>query len=137
MNEVTGCAIVPPCLTCDGHASLANLLPREFWDRLRREAYRRAGYCCRICNRRARLHCHEIWCFNDRTECQTLLGFEALCEDCHHVKHIFPIRSREEYIRSLRHLVEVNGFTDPLRRDLLSGNPPSLTQQVTRHTMQG
>jgi len=102
---------VEPVPPTSAYASLANLLPRELWDRLRREAYRRAGYCCQICRKRARLHCHEVWCFNDRAECQTLLGFEALCEDCHRVKHIFPIRNREEYIRSLRHLVEVNGFS--------------------------
>jgi transposase-like protein len=108
---------VEPVPPSSAYASLANLLPRELWDRLRREAYRRAGYRCQACKRSTRLHCHEVWSFNDRTECQTLLGFEALCEDCHRVKHIFPIRKRAEYIRSLRHLVAVNGFSaDELTR---------------------
>jgi len=87
------------------------------WDRLRHDAYRRADYRCQICRKRGRLHCHEVWAFNDRTECQTLLGFEALCEDCHRVKHIFPVRNREDYAKSLRHLAEVNGFSpDELTR---------------------
>jgi hypothetical protein len=48
-------------------ASLANLLPAEHWDRLRRATYRQAGYRRRACGREARLHCHEVWTFNLRT----------------------------------------------------------------------
>jgi len=89
-------------------ASLANLLPGPQWDRIRRRVYKRAGYRCQICGRDARLHCHEVWHYNVRTGWQWLMGFRALCEDCHGVKHLLSVVNREAFLRLARHFMTVN-----------------------------
>ncbi len=90
-------------------ASLANLLPKPQWDRLRRAVYRRAGHRCRACGRRTVLHCHEVWRFNPRTRYQHLGGFRGLCPTCHAATHITQTRGRRQQAL-LRHYVATNGL---------------------------
>ena len=92
-------------------ASLAKLLPRARWNRIRRGVYRRAGYRCRICGRQKRLHCHEVWQYNPQTGYQWLRGFQALCGDCHNVKHILFARDHRKQAKLLRHFATVNRLT--------------------------
>jgi hypothetical protein len=94
-------------------ATLARLLPPQQWDRLRRRIYRKAGYRCRVCGRRGRLHCHELWQYNQQTSYQWLRGFQALCEDCHNVKHILFVRDDQERARLLEHFMAVNRLSRP------------------------
>ena len=89
-------------------ASLANLLPRDQWDRLRRNVYRRAGYRCQACGREGRLHCHEIWRYNEDTHTQWLAGLLALCPDCHDAKHLMFARNPDDRARLVRHFTTVN-----------------------------
>jgi len=89
-------------------ASLAKLLPRRQWDRLRRAAYRHAGYRCQACGGPGRLHCHEVWQYNDRTGYQWLRGFQALCARCHAVKHLAFIRDPLPRRKLLQHFMAVN-----------------------------
>lgn len=68
--------------------SLAQLLPREVWDDLRREVYDAFNHTCAVCGTTDKqLHCHEIWKFDDKKHIQYLVGFKCLCVDCHDVKH--------------------------------------------------
>ena len=92
-------------------ASLANLLPGQQWDRIRRSVYQRAGYRCQICGREGILHCHEVWQYNEETRCQWLAGFQALCQDCHDVKHILFNRKDARPAELLRHFITVNRLT--------------------------
>ena len=92
-------------------ATLAKLLPRSRWDRLRRRVYRNAGFRCRICGREGQLHCHEVWQYNERTGYQWLRGFEALCRDCHGVKHLTFTRDDRIRERLLKHFCAVNRVT--------------------------
>jgi 5-methylcytosine-specific restriction endonuclease McrA len=69
-------------------ANARDLLPRASWDRLRREVYAASNYQCAICGAAGRLHCHEVWRYDDASHIQHLDGFVALCAWCHHVKHI-------------------------------------------------
>jgi len=92
-------------------ASLAKLMPRDHWDRLRRAVYRRAGYRCEVCGRPGRMYCHEVWQFNERTGCQWLRGFQALCCDCHDVKHVLFVRDDRNQARLLQHFVTINRLT--------------------------
>ena len=55
---------------------------------LRRQIYAQYHSCCGICQARGRLSCHEIWHYDDDQHVQTLQGFIALCEWCHHMKHL-------------------------------------------------
>jgi hypothetical protein len=70
------------------YSNLRQVLPREAWDRIRRQVYAACGYRCAICGARGKLHCHEVWSYDDAQRIQRLEGFQALCENCHHIKHI-------------------------------------------------
>jgi hypothetical protein len=51
--------------------------------------YHRYHHSCGICgSQNSQLSCHEIWAYDDVQHLQKLTGFIALCELCHHVKHI-------------------------------------------------
>lgn len=61
---------------------------KEQWDELRKQVYKQYNYRCGICGVKAKLNCHEIWEYDDDNCIQRLKGFIALCDMCHHVKHI-------------------------------------------------
>jgi hypothetical protein len=72
-------------------ANLRSALPQADWDRLRKRAYRAAGYRCEICRERGPAHpveCHELWEYDDSKGIQLLVGLIALCPGCHAVKHL-------------------------------------------------
>jgi hypothetical protein len=92
-------------------ASLANLLPRDQWNPLRRSIYRQARYRCQACGREGRLHCHEMWGYNDQTSVQWLRGFAALCDDCHAAKHLLFVHDAALRDRLLGHLTSLNQMT--------------------------
>ena len=68
--------------------SLAQRLPRELWDKIRKDAYARAGYKCSICGAKGRLEAHEKWSYDEQNAVQKLETVIALCNACHSVKHI-------------------------------------------------
>lgn len=70
------------------YSNLRNKVGVLAWDVLRKQAYKDAGYRCAVCGAIGRLFCHEIWSYDDERHIQKLLGFEALCESCHNVRHI-------------------------------------------------
>jgi hypothetical protein len=98
------------------YSNLRDVLPRDVWDRLRREVYRSSGYRCGICGARGQLHCHEVWRYDDAAHIQHLEGFRALCPRCHHVKHIglaakLASEGRLDYEAVVAHFMRVNGCT--------------------------
>lgn len=106
--------IVPS--TC-WHSNMRKVLTREQWDTVRRAAYREYKYHCGICGiSNVKLHCHEIWEYDDKHHVQTLKGFIALCEMCHHVKHFgfAQILAREGTLDIgdvIRHFCTINSCT--------------------------
>ena len=102
---------IEPIPYCSRRASLANLLPRSQWDRIRRYVYRKAGHRCKICGREGRMYCHEIWQFNEHTGYQYLMGFECLCKDCHKTKHYFFTRALQQQAMLFKHFLTVNRVT--------------------------
>ncbi len=100
-------------------ASLAKLLPRSRWNRIRRAAYYRAGYRCQVCSKEGRLHCHEVWQYNQQTGYQWFHGFQALCGDCHNVKHILFARDYWNRAKLLRHFITVNRLTSQQAEEYL------------------
>jgi hypothetical protein len=103
--------MIEPIPSASRLASLAKLLPRGQWNRIRHLIYCKAHYRCHVCARKGRLHCHEVWQFNHRTGYQHLRGFQALCQDCHQVKHIFFVHDAQRRASLLRHLGVVNRLT--------------------------
>jgi|GEM_PF-978403 len=92
-------------------ASLAKLLPPDHWQQVRRTVVRQAGGRCCICGHAAPLHCHEIWAFNETTRIQWLAGLQALCPDCHGVRHLLYAHPGERN-RLLEHFRRVNHLSD-------------------------
>jgi hypothetical protein len=95
------------------YSNLRQVLPREAWDRLRRQVYTACGYRCAICGTRGQLHCHEVWSYDDAAHVQRLEGFQALCADCHHIKHlghagILASQGKLDYERLVAHFLRVN-----------------------------
>ena len=70
------------------YSNMRSALPRDEWDRLRRQVYADYGHRCGICGARGKLHCHERWHYDDAAHVQTLQGYIALCAWCHHVSPV-------------------------------------------------
>ncbi|HEX2032690.1 MAG TPA: hypothetical protein VHS99_00765 [Chloroflexota bacterium] len=95
------------------YENVRQVLPREAWDRLRRAVYARHRYRCAICGARGRMNCHEVWEYDDERHVQRLAGFTALCDLCHHVKHLglaqlMAGRGELDYEAVVRHFMRVN-----------------------------
>ena len=93
--------------------NLRNRMERKDWDRIRKQTYADFGYKCGICGEEGRLNCHEIWEYNDTKYVQKLLGFIALCDLCHHIKHIglagiLAERGELDYEKVVEHFKKVN-----------------------------
>ena len=70
------------------YSNLRSILKAKDWDIVRRDAYKRAGYRCRICGERGRMEAHEKWSYDEENALQKLEDVLALCHACHEVKHI-------------------------------------------------
>lgn len=70
------------------YENLRKILPKSEWDKIRKDAYKKAGNKCEICGASGKLNCHEIWEYDDKNNVQYLKGFQALCDNCHNIKHI-------------------------------------------------
>lgn len=96
------------------YKNLRSELPKEKWDKLRKETYKKAEYKCEICGGKGSKHpveCHEIWSYDDENLIQKLVGLVALCPQCHQVKHIGLAQIQGNYQKALKHLMKVNEWT--------------------------
>lgn len=96
------------------HANLRDVLTPAAWAALRRQVIEQSGRRCGICGAGGRLHCHEVWDYDDAAHVQTLQGFRALCVWCHHVKHIglagvMASQGKLDYERVIAHFLRING----------------------------
>ena len=70
------------------YSNLRKLASKKEWDEIRKEVYVKANHKCEICGASGKLNCHEIWEYDDKNNIQHLKGFQALCDNCHNIKHI-------------------------------------------------
>ena len=77
--------LVPRSSWCD---NVRSKFTRAEWDRLRKQIYADYQHRCGICGAKGRLAAHEIWDYDEQSHIQKLTGMIALCDLCHHVKHI-------------------------------------------------
>jgi hypothetical protein len=88
-------------------------ITKKDWDKIRKATYATYGYKCGICGAEGRLNCHEIWEYDDKKHIQKLKGFIALCDMCHHVKHIglagiMALEGKLDYKKVIEHFMSVN-----------------------------
>ena len=88
--------------------NLRTLLLPEDWDTVRRDAYKRARYKCRICGAGGRMEAHEKWSYDDKLALQKLEDVLALCHNCHLVKHISRAQLVGEEWTVMEHFMKVN-----------------------------
>lgn len=98
--------------------NLRSRLSKSDWDKLRKAAYKAAGYRCEICNDVGSnqgvdwpVECHEIWSYDDTTHVQSLVSLISLCPMCHSVIHFGLTTLRGRSKESLVHMARVNGWT--------------------------
>ena len=95
--------------------SLASRLPKDKWDKIRREVYRKAGYRCEVClDGSGTLNCHEQWSFDDRKRIQRLVGFQCVCGLCHDTIHYgrsSQVHNAAYLEELMKHWMEVNRKT--------------------------
>ena len=72
------------------YKSLANLLPKDVWRRIRNRELKRVGFKCELCGKKQSygLNCHEVWEFDDIRKIQKLVGYRILCRPCHLLHHL-------------------------------------------------
>jgi len=93
--------------------NLRKSLHKSEWDKIRKKIYSDYNHRCGICGDSSRISCHEIWSYNDDKHIQRLDGFIALCNMCHHVKHIglagiLANKGRLDYDKVVEHFMHVN-----------------------------
>jgi hypothetical protein len=89
--------LVPRTSWCE---NLREVLPSSQWNKIRKRVYAEYDQRCGICRAEGSLNCHELWEYDDQKHIQTLVGFVALCDLCHRVKHIghTTILARKGYV---------------------------------------
>ncbi len=95
------------------YENLRKHMTEKSWDTIRKKVYADYGHKCAICGAEGRLNCHEIWEYDDRKHIQELAGFIALCDLCHHVKHIglagiLASKGELDYEKIVEHFCRVN-----------------------------
>lgn len=90
-------------------ANLRSVLTPADWDRVRKAAYARAKWQCRICGAKGRLEAHEQWRYDEENALQTLEDVLALCRNCHEVKHISRTQLMGKGAEAMEHFMRVNG----------------------------
>lgn len=98
-------------------SNVRTLLPKKYWDKLRKESYELASHKCEICGDTGKnqgynhdVECHEIWVYDDKTRVQKLLGLISLCPKCHQVKHFGRTSAIGKQPEAFKHLEKVNGW---------------------------
>jgi hypothetical protein len=100
------------------YQNIRSALPAPIWDNLRKACYNDAEYRCEICQGRGPDHpveAHEKWEYIHRgvpeKGWQMLVKIQALCPDCHEVKHLGLAEKRGRLDQALAHLAYVNGWS--------------------------
>lgn len=89
-------------------------LPKSEWKRLSDTVAKASGGRCEICGATPSrgLECHEKWRYEESTRKQILTGLQALCKDCHLVKHLGVSYRLGMMDRSVAHMAAVNGISE-------------------------
>lgn len=93
--------------------NLRKQISKNNWDKIRKQVYSNYNHKCGICGINGRLNYHEIWEYDDKKHIQKLIGFIALCDLCHHVKHIglagiLASEGKLDYEKVVAHFMNVN-----------------------------
>ena len=92
------------------YSNLRSVLKPADWDKVRKDAYARAGGKCCVCGRKnTRLEAHERWSYDEKKALQKLEDVVALCHACHEVVHISRTQLMGRGMEAMEHFQKVNG----------------------------
>ena len=98
-------------------SNVRTLLPKKYWDNIRKDSYEKAQNKCEICGdigkNQAYGHnvgCHEIWEYDDEKRIQKLTGLISLCPKCHQVKHFGRTSAIGKQAEAFKHMEKVNNW---------------------------
>lgn len=91
--------------------NIRHLQGPDAWDRMRKHAYRAAGFRCEICGAGGKLEAHESWELVNETCVQRLKGILALCPLCHKSHHLGIARRLGMLSDVRQHLMRVNQWS--------------------------
>jgi len=102
--------LVPKTSWCN---NVRKIVSKSSWNEIRQKANAKCDNKCSSCGSEGRLNCHEIWQYDDQNYIQRLIGFTALCNLCHHVKHlgiaiVLANQGKLNYDRIVKHFMRVN-----------------------------
>jgi len=100
------------------YSNVRTLLPKKYWDLLRRASYAKAEYKCEICGESGKdqgykheVECHEIWDYDDKLKVQILTGLISLCPKCHQVKHFGRTSAIGLQAHAFKRMERINDWT--------------------------
>lgn len=91
--------------------NVRHLLGGEAWDKMRKHAYKAAGFRCEVCGAKGKLEAHERFDLVNETAVQRLVAIESLCPLCHKAKHLGIARRLGMLDAVKRHMLYVNRWT--------------------------
>tara|TARA_Y100000389_G_C17441082_1_gene508594 strand:+ start:1001 stop:1492 length:492 start_codon:yes stop_codon:yes gene_type:complete len=98
-------------------SNVRTLLPKKYWNMIRKDSYDKAENKCEICGDtgknqgyRHNVECHEIWDYNEEKKVQKLLGLISLCPKCHQVKHFGRTSAIGKQAEAFKHMEKVNNW---------------------------
>tara|TARA_R100001015_G_C4634558_1_gene201277 strand:- start:1025 stop:1516 length:492 start_codon:yes stop_codon:yes gene_type:complete len=98
-------------------SNVRTLLPKKYWDNIRKDSYEKAQNKCEICGDTGKnqgyghnVECHEIWEYDDEKRIQKLTGLISLCPKCHQVKHFGRTSAIGKQAEAFKHMEKVNNW---------------------------
>jgi len=93
--------------------NLRRCISEKDWNKIREKTFNEYKYACSICGAKGKLNCHEEWEYNDKNYVQKLIGFVALCNMCHSVKHIgltkiLAVQGKLDFKKVVKHFMKIN-----------------------------
>lgn len=100
--------------------NLRNLLPREQWDKIRKDIYKKYAYRCSVCGCKGQkwpVECDEMWTYDtdqQRPWRGTVIfsGLVALCPGCHQAKHFGKACVDGEENLAIARMCYLNGWSN-------------------------
>lgn len=105
-------------------SNIRSYLKQSQWDKIRKQVYEKANYCCEICGEQGIYYpvaCHEVWKYDDIEGIQTLSHFQALCMSCHDVKHIGYAKNQGRGEQAFNHFKKINQLEHNLAKNIIKG----------------
>lgn len=105
--------------------NLRSLLPKDEWDRIRKQVYMLAGYRCRICGGQGPnwpVECEEQWEYlNISYSCgiARLESLVSLCSSCHRIKHLGKANIDGLLESVIWHMTCINQWDEQYSRDIV------------------